>query len=166
MAEEKSSCRTEIYYPDGRVLVMEWEDGTCPGYEWLTRAVGGYLQPITQFLATQHHRVVAFCDEEGLPKELDVNLPAMKALLWPAPPEGWDLYERRIEREGKKPPKPGPPILITSDMTPGEARGAWEAARWQWSPACGPVVILWGWNLADLDEKENLNPESLGEPRA
>lgn len=162
MAEEKSSCRTEIYYPDGRVLVMEWEEGTCPGYEWLVRAVGGYLESVSRFLIGAESPVLAFCDEEGGLKRLDVNVSGMKALNWPEPPQGWEAYEHELEVRGKKVPLPDAPLLITSETQAAEVMAALQ----RWSPVSGPVVILWGWSPTDLDEKEALNPESLGEPRA
>ena len=86
--------RTELYYPDGRVLVREWEPGTRPAYEWLSKAVEGYIELVSRFLdGGPEDRVQAYANEEGRLRNMPGNVPGMKALKWPEPPGGWDAFD-------------------------------------------------------------------------
>lgn len=149
--------RTEIYYPDGRVLVQEWEDGTRPAYEWLSKAVEGYIEGVDRFLENggPDGTVQAYCNEEGLLRGMTGNVPGMKALNWPEPPGGWDAYD------AEAPFEPPPPVLITGRPTPEQV-----AMLNRWSPIVGPVVIMRGWRERDYDDEKGVNPDSLGEPQA
>jgi hypothetical protein len=153
--------QTAIYYPDGRILKMIWKPGTFPAYAWLRRAVGGLLESVDRFVA-EAEKTQAYADEEGRLKNLPVNVPGMKAVSWPEPPQGWDLYERDLESVGGMAPPPSGPVIVHSEMSEEELRRAWRHMQ-HWSPLCGPVLVLRGWSDDYEDECEQLNPESLGD---
>lgn len=153
--------QTAIYYPDGRILEMTWKPGTFPAYEWLRRAVGGLLQPVDRFM-DEAEQGRAYADEEGRLKKLPVNIPGMKAVSWPEPPQGWDLYEHDLELVGGVAPPPPGPVVVHGGMTDEELRRARRHLQ-RWSPLCGPVLVLRGWSDDDETGYEELNPESLGD---
>lgn len=145
--------RTELYYPDGRVLVREWEPGTRPAYEWLSKAVEGYIEVVDRFLdGGPEGRVQAYANEEGRLRDMPGNVPGMKALNWPEPPGGWSAFDP--DNLGAIPS----PVIITSPNDPQLA----ELSR-RWDPVVGPVLILWGWSEAEYDDEKGLNPDELGE---
>lgn len=148
---------TEIYYPDGRVLVQEWEDGTRPAYEWLSKAVEGYIETVDRFMENggPNGTVQAYANEEGLLLGLRGNIPGMKAINWPEPPGGWDSFDP--DNVGDPPP----PVLIVGRPTPEQI----EMMN-RWSPIVGPVLVMRGWRERDYDNEKGVNPDSLGEPRA
>lgn len=153
---------TEIYYPDGSCLTLEWREGTRPAYEWLRRAVGGGpIESVDMYLegSGPEGDVAAFCNEEGRLRGLKMNAPGMQAVNWPEPPDGWDSI--------KNAPPPGVPKGPTV-FYPGMSSDAFRDAvgrMSRWSPVVGPVIILRGWREEDYDDTDPVNPMSLGEPR-
>ena len=105
--------RTEIYYPDGRVLTLEWEEGTRPAYEWLSKVVEGYIETVDRFLegGGPEGTIQAYCNEEGLLRGMRGNVPGMKALNWPEPPGGWGSFDPDNVGE------PPPPVVIMGRPT-------------------------------------------------
>jgi hypothetical protein len=143
---------TEIYYPDGHVLVREWPTGTRPYYKWQQRAVGGLIQLVVGHGLTEG--VSVFCNEEGRLRDLTVNIPGMIAIKWPEPPQGWETLNT------KAPPHSGP-IVLSSGMSLHELRAA-LARRPSWSPVVGPILVMRGWSEEELGDDEPLNPDDLG----
>jgi hypothetical protein len=148
--------KTEIYYPDGRVLERVWEDGTRPAYAWMSRAVGGLIEHVGGFL--EGEREEAYANEEGRLLGLDVNVPGMKALNWPEPPMGWASVTPR--------PAGAAPSMVL--VHPGMSGGELESARrelMRWQPVVGPILVMRGWSDDEYDDEEGVDPGSLGAER-
>jgi hypothetical protein len=153
---------TEIYYPDGRVLVREWRDGTRPSYDWCRRAVGdGPIESVGRFMpdADYDGREQAWCHESGRLIGLPINVPGMKAVNWPEPRGGWDS----LDPERPAGPPPGP-VFLHAGMSPGEMAAA-HVRMSAWQPVVGPVLVMRGWLEEEYDDDEHLTPDSLGEER-
>lgn len=157
---ESYTKRTEIYYPDGRVLVRTWERGTRPAYKWLSKAVEGYIEAVDRFLSDggPNGREQAYANEEGRLQNMPGNVPGMKALRWPEPPGGWD----RFDAESIGPP--GGPIALGFGQSPEEMAEAMAKLQGRWDPVVGPVLIMRGWTESEHEEDEGLNPDDLGKP--
>lgn len=154
--------KTEIYYPDGRVLVREWEDGTRPSYDWCRRAVGdGPIEIVSRFMpdGDLEGTEQAYCHEEGRLIGLPLNVPGMKAINWPEPAEGWDS----LDPEASAGPPPGP-IIMYPGMPAAEEASA-RARMSMWQPVVGPILVMRGWLEEEYDDDQHLTPESLGEER-
>lgn len=152
--------RTEIYYPDGRVLVLMWKRGTRPAYEWLHKAVDGPIEGVDRFLPDggPDGRVQAYANEEGRLTGMRGNVPGMKVLHWPEPPGGWDSFDP--ENIGE----PGPPIVVGFGQSPDEMAAALAEIQGRWDPVVGPVLIMRGWTEAEYDDDEGVTPDDLGKP--
>ena len=157
--------QTEVYYPDGRVLVLAWDEGTRPALRWLQRALGGYIEAVDRFLPDggPNGRNQAFCHEEGRIIGLEVNVPGMKALHWPEPAQGWDAYQASLEATEGKAGEPDAPILLHGGMSREEFAAAERKIMQRWDPICGPVVITRGWTESEYDDREGVDPQTFGE---
>lgn len=162
---QRYMLRTEIYYPDGRVLVKAWKKGTRPAYEWTRRAVEGYIEAVDRFLPDggPDGCVQAYANEEGRLNNLDVNIPGMKALDWPEPTMGWDAYDRHLDTTERKAPPPDGPIFMHGGMSAEELADAHQQILNRWDPVVGPVVILRGWREENYESDKGSNPDDLGE---
>jgi hypothetical protein len=152
--------RTEIYYPDGRVLVRTWERGTRPAYPWLSKAVEGYIESVDRFLPDggPEGREQAYANEEGRLNGMEANVPGMKALHWPEPPGGWDAFDPA------KVGPPGPPTVVGFGQSPEEMAAAMAKLGQRWDPVMGPVLIMRGWTEDEHEDDEGENPDDLGTP--
>ena len=152
--------RTEIYYPDGRVLVRTWEPGTRPAYPWIKRAVEGYIEAVDRFLPDggPQGRVQAFANEEARLRDMPGNVPGMKALHWPEPPGGWEAFD-----PDNVPPLDAP-TLIGFGQSPEEVATKLAAVQRRWDPVCGPVLIMRGWTEDEYDNERGVEPDDLGQP--
>jgi len=138
---------TLIIHPDGRHVARYWETGTRPDYRWLTLAIAGPDQGngmIEILLDNEERGVVAFGNEEGRLINLPANVPAMRRLGWPAPPEGWDAYDGNMGD--------APMVQVFTSYEEYESAGP------RWCPAVGPVVFLLGFAGLD-DEGEYLDKQ-------
>jgi len=157
--------RTEVYYPDGRVLVRVWAAGTRPAYPWLSKTVDGYIEGVDRFLpgaGQEGCRVQAYANEEGRLNNLPVNIPGMKALHWPEPPQGWDGLRVLVDDEGRYTVEPGGPIFMHSGMSEAALAAAHKAATQRWDPVVGTILIMRGWSEEEYDDDEGEDPADLG----
>ena len=158
--------RTEIYYPDGRVLVRAWAAGTRPAYPWLSKVVDGMIEGVAHCLPDSGYegRTQAWANEEGRLNNLPVNIPGMKALHWPEPPHGWNGLRALLDDEGVYTVALGEPIFMFSGMSQEDLAAAQKAAAQRWDPVVGTILIMRGWNEEEYDDDEGLDPADLGTP--
>lgn len=149
--------RTEIYYPDGLVLVRMWEHGTRPAYRWLSRVVDGLIESVDFFMEGD---VQALANEEGRLRGMEGNVPGMKAINWPEPPGGWASFD------ANNLPDPEPAILIGFGDSPADIAAALAAAQRRWSPVVGPILVMRGWGEDSYETDEKVNPPDLGKPHS
>jgi len=69
------SGKLVIITTDGAERILKYE-GKSPGLKTLQEAVGGYIERITAYYEKKHY--TAWVDEEGIPKNLEVNTRAIK----------------------------------------------------------------------------------------
>jgi len=132
---------TEIIYPDGSKRVRQWTQGERPTYEWLRRAIAAEGQEnayIESIAYTVEGDLEVYANEEGRLMDLSANPAAMKAINWPAPPEGWEKYDGHM---GNQP-------MVQFFTTPEEMAAA-RRKNPQWSPVVGPVLIMRGFGGTD-----------------
>lgn len=139
---------TLIVHPDGREVARYWEPGTRPTYRWLTLAVaapnqdGGMIESVG---GGEEGTDQAWANEEGRLFDLPANVPAMRLIGWPEPPEGWDAYDGNMGSQ--------PPFQVFSTLE------EFHAARGKhWSPVVGPVVFMSGFGGVD-DEGDYVDRE-------
>ena len=160
--------RTEIYHPDGRVLVRVWAAGTRPAYPWLSKVVEGMIESVERFLPDSGYegRTQAYANEEGRLNGLPLNIPGMKALQWPEPPQGWDGLGALVDDEGRYTVELGSPIFMFSGMSEADLAAAQKAAAQRWDPVVGTILIMRGWNEGEYDDDEGEDPADLGTPHS
>lgn len=142
---------TAIVQPDGTALVRSWAADNRPSLDWLQRAVAhesqdkGYIEPVDQHCPDS---MQAYGNEEARlfnPPMLP-NVPAMRIVNWPAPPEGWEAYDGEHY---------GNPPRVQFFTSVEEMRNAPPV----WFPICGPIVVMRGFRTNARPD----TPDDLGD---